>query len=50
MQPFKLTLQGGKHNLSSLNMGPVITLFANSKFNNSSKVTTSVQSFSDSSG
>ena len=50
MQSFKLTLQGGKHYLLSLKMGPVIALFANWKFNNSLKVPASVQSLPDSPG
>ena len=50
MQPFKLTLQDRKHYLLRLNMGPVITLFANRKFNNSLKILASVQSLLDSPG
>ena len=50
IKPFKLTLQGGKHHLRSLNMGQVITLFANTKFNNSLKGAASVQSLPDSPG
>ena len=46
----KVTLQGGKHYLLILNMGPVITLFANRKFNNSLKVPASVQSLPASPG
>ena len=40
----------GKHYLLSLTMEPVMTLFANRKFNNSLKVPASVKSLSDSSG
>ena len=47
---FKLTLQGGKHYILSLNMGTVIRPFASRKFNNSLKVLASVQSFPDSPG
>ena len=50
MQPFKLTLQGGKHFLLSLNMGTVITQFANRKFNNLLKAPAFVQSLPDSPG
>ena len=51
MQPFKLTLQGGKYFLLSLNMGPVIIApFANKKFNNLLKVPAFVQSLPDSPG
>ena len=50
MQSLKLTLQGGKHYLLRLNMGPVITLFADRKFNNSLKILASVQSVLDSPG
>ena len=49
-QFFKLTLEGGKHYLLSLNMGPAITLFSSLKFNNSLKVPASVQSLPDSHG
>ena len=42
IQPFKLALRGAKHYLLSLNMGPVKTLFANRKFNNSLKAPASV--------
>ena len=50
IKPFKLTLQGGKHHLRSLNMGQVITLFVNTKLNNSLKGAASVQSLPDSPG
>ena len=43
IEPFKLNLQGDKHYLLSLNMGPVTTLFVNRKFNNSLKVLAFVQ-------
>ena len=43
---FKLNLQGAKYHLLSLNMGPVITLCANRKFNNSI-IRASVQSLPD---
>ena len=44
IQPFKLTIQVGKYYLLSLYMGPVITLFADRKFNNSLKVQKSSRS------
>ena len=48
IQPFKLTIQVGKYYLLSLYMGPVITLFANRKTNNSLKVPASLQGLPDS--
>ena len=48
IQPFKLTIQVGKYYLLSLYMGPVITLFANRKINNSLKVPASLQGLPDS--
>ena len=50
LERVKLTVQGRKHYLLSLNMGPVITMFVNRKFNNSLKIPASVQSLPDSSG
>ena len=50
MVNFKLTPQGVKHYLLSLNMRPVITLFDNRKFNNSLKVSVSAQRLPDSPG
>ena len=40
----------GEIHLPSLNMGPIITLFTNRKFNNSLKVSGSVPSLLDSPG
>ena len=48
IQPFKLTTQVGKYYLLSLYMGPVITLFADRKFNDSLKVPASLQGLPDS--
>ena len=48
IQLFKLTIQVGKYYLLSLYMGPVITLFANRKINNSLKVPASLQGLPDS--
>ena len=48
IQPFKLTILVGKYYLLSLYMGPVITLFANRKTNNSLKVPASLQGLPDS--
>ena len=48
IQPFKLTIQVGKYYLLSLYMGPVITLFAKRKINNSLKVPASLQGLPDS--
>ena len=43
IQPPKLTIQVGKYYLLSLNMGPVIALLVDRKYNNSLKVPASLQ-------
>ena len=43
IQPPKLTIQAGKYYLLSLNMGPVIALLVDRKYNNSLEVPASLQ-------